>query len=178
MDLNRIEQLLEKYWECETTLEEEKELKTFFKGSDVPEHLKSYVPMFQYYTEEKRSGQLNDVFDKDLVAKIKGLNQGNGQSQSRVVKLFYDMGKVAAVILVVITAGYFVKQEYMEKKDSGKPYLSDTFEDPQKAFEETKKALKMISTNFNKGRKEVRKLGTFHDAQQKARDIDKAEKEL
>ena len=37
MDLDRIEKLLAKYWECETSVEEEGELKQFFSGDNVPE---------------------------------------------------------------------------------------------------------------------------------------------
>ena len=37
MDCKYIEQLLERYWQCETSLEEEAQLRAFFNGSDVPE---------------------------------------------------------------------------------------------------------------------------------------------
>ena len=36
MDCKYIEQLLERYWQCETSLEEEAQLRAFFNGSDVP----------------------------------------------------------------------------------------------------------------------------------------------
>ena len=35
MDCKYIEQLLERYWQCETSLEEEAQLRAFFNGSDV-----------------------------------------------------------------------------------------------------------------------------------------------
>ncbi|MDX1628995.1 MAG: hypothetical protein R3345_09875, partial [Fulvivirga sp.] len=95
------------------------------------------------------------------------------EKRGKVLKLFYEVGRVAAVILIVIVAGYFVKEEYYEKEDEVKPYLTDTFEDPQAAFEETKRALKIISANFKKGREEARKISVFHEAQEKAKNIDK-----
>ena len=36
MDSKHIEQLLEKYWSCETSLEEEKQLREYFRGEDIP----------------------------------------------------------------------------------------------------------------------------------------------
>ena len=36
MDYKYIEQLLERYWNCDTTLEEEQILRTFFSQKEVP----------------------------------------------------------------------------------------------------------------------------------------------
>ena len=42
MNYQYIEQLLERYWDCQTTLEEEQILRSFFKQEDVPAHLMPY----------------------------------------------------------------------------------------------------------------------------------------
>jgi hypothetical protein len=49
-----IEKLLEKYYEGETSVEEEKELKKFFQREDVPEHLQSHAAQFVYFVEAKK----------------------------------------------------------------------------------------------------------------------------
>lgn len=174
MDLDRIEQLLERYWECETTLEEEKELKKFFNSDKVPPKWQSVAPLFQYYEEEKKNGGLDGLFDEKVLAQIQAQEPsgGSGAGKGNVVRLFYNIGRVAAVGLILITAGYFVREEYINKKDTMDPYLADTFEDPKVAYEETKKALMMISRNFNKGRKEVQKVGVFNEAQEKIKDTE------
>ncbi|MCZ2668196.1 hypothetical protein O1399_17145, partial [Bacteroides fragilis] len=41
-----IEELLNKYFEGETTCEEERELRRFFTRGIIPEHLQMYRPMF------------------------------------------------------------------------------------------------------------------------------------
>ena len=38
MDYAMINELLNKYWLCETSLEEERELRRFFASEEVPEH--------------------------------------------------------------------------------------------------------------------------------------------
>lgn len=48
MDSKYIEQLLERYWQCETSLEEEAQLRTFFMEGDVPGHLLRYKDLFVY----------------------------------------------------------------------------------------------------------------------------------
>lgn len=175
MDLDRIEQLLARYWECETSLEEEKELKEFFNSGDVPAKWQSVAPLFRYYEEEKRQGQLDGLFDEQVLAQLKVEEVEKelpAAKKGRVVRLFYDIAKVAAVILIVATAGYYIRDEYINKKDQMDPYISDTFEDPKVAFEETKKALLLISKNFNKGRKEVQKIGAFNEAQEKIKETE------
>ncbi|HNP19399.1 MAG TPA: hypothetical protein PKL31_13260 [Fulvivirga sp.] len=167
MDSSRIDKLLEKYWEGETSLEEEKELKDYFASGEVEARFNSVAPLFNYYKEEANVG-LDTFFDERMIAKLeKTETKRKVQKPGRMVELFSNIAKVAAVGLIVIVAGYFIRQEM--KKDEIKPYLTDTFDDPQKAFEETKKALELISRNFNKGRKEAKKITTFNEAQEKVK---------
>ncbi len=42
MDYKDIEQLLERYWQCETSVEEEATLRDFFAKEEVPAHLLRY----------------------------------------------------------------------------------------------------------------------------------------
>lgn len=55
MNTEKIEQLLEKYFEGETSLEEEKQLRTIFREEDIPDRLKSYREQFEYILEFSRS---------------------------------------------------------------------------------------------------------------------------
>ncbi|TRX62163.1 hypothetical protein FNH22_02250 [Fulvivirga sp. M361] len=167
MDLDRIERLLEKYWECETSLEEEKELRVFFNRPDIPVKWKKISPLFEYYEEELQSNTLGSAFDERVLTRLAPMP---AEQKGKVRKLFYDLARVAAVGLIVITATYFIREQYMEHKDD--PYMVDTFEDPREAFEETKKALRMISKNFNKGRKEAKKIGVFNNAREKIKNGD------
>ncbi len=170
MDSERIDKLLAKYWECETSLEEENELKAYFNKDGFEEKYKNVAPLFRYYEQERTTGKLDGLFDEQLLAAIEDKKpMGSG---GKIINMFFNVAKVAAVILILITAGYFIKEE-MDKEEM-KPYMTDTFEDPEKAFEETKKALKLLSKNFNKGRKEAQKLSTFNEAQEKV----KAENQL
>jgi hypothetical protein len=42
MELNKIERLVEKYFDGETSVEEEKELRKYFASTDVASHLMQY----------------------------------------------------------------------------------------------------------------------------------------
>ena len=70
MDYKYIEQLLERYWAAETTLEEEGVLRAFFTQKDIPAELEQYRDLFNYETEETSGHHLGDDFDARILAMI------------------------------------------------------------------------------------------------------------
>ena len=69
MDCKYIGQLLERYWQCETSLEEEAQLRAFFNGSAVPEHLLRYKDLFVYQQLQQEVG-LGADFDARVLAEV------------------------------------------------------------------------------------------------------------
>lgn len=61
MGSDRIEQLLEKYFEAETTAAEERELRAYFTGGDVAPHLEAYTPMFAFFSEARKERSTRQV---------------------------------------------------------------------------------------------------------------------
>ena len=53
MDSKKIEELLQRYWDCETSLEEEKQLQEYFRSENVPDQLKETATLFHYYKKQK-----------------------------------------------------------------------------------------------------------------------------
>lgn len=51
MELDRIEQLLEKYFEATTTAAEEREIRDYFSGEGIAPHLEAYQPMFAHFSQ-------------------------------------------------------------------------------------------------------------------------------
>ena len=50
--MRNIDDLLNKYFEGETTCEEERELRRYFTGGNIAEHLQIYRPMFAFLEDE------------------------------------------------------------------------------------------------------------------------------
>lgn len=70
-----IEKLLEKYYDGETSLEEERALKQFFQGGDVPKHLQSHAAQFGYFAQaRKEQPSLN--FNHELALMLDPPKQG------------------------------------------------------------------------------------------------------
>jgi rRNA pseudouridine-1189 N-methylase Emg1 (Nep1/Mra1 family) len=54
MKTTQIEILLDKYFDAETTVQEEAIIKDYFASNEVAQHLKVYQPLFTYLKENKR----------------------------------------------------------------------------------------------------------------------------
>ena len=70
MDYKYINQLLDRYWKGETSLEEEQILRSFFSQICVPEELAKYRPLFNYEQTETKTDRLGDDFDERIMSMI------------------------------------------------------------------------------------------------------------
>jgi hypothetical protein len=167
MDSNIIEQLLEKYWMAETSLEEEQQLRAFFQSNEIPESMKATAEMFRFFDAEKNKS-LTENFEPAVTKQLRKRQGGKVISMS-----FTNIARIAAGILVVVAATYFIREEV---RKSYPQELQDTYSDPELAFEETKKALMMISNSFGKAKHEAGKMKVFNDAEKKIQNKEEAEK--
>jgi hypothetical protein len=135
--LTKIEQLLEKYDNGETTLQEEQQLKNYFSQETVAPHLEMYKPLFTYFVVNQQ-----EQFTKDVPLKSKTNN-------------WYKWISVAAVAVIMLSV-YFNQPNRIN--DYG------TYDDPEMAFNEVKQSLEMISSHFNKGASSINYLKEVENA--------------
>lgn len=107
MNWLEVEQLLERFWEGETTIKEEQELKNAFSRSDVPDHLATFKNYFAYTAEQKEIKHPAQNFENQLLEK---LDSAKNKSLN-YLKLF----AYAAVFLILITSGFFLKDTFKPK---------------------------------------------------------------
>ena len=53
MNEQKIHELLRRYFDGATSLDEERQLQRFFTGDDIPDSLKAYRPMFAFFAGER-----------------------------------------------------------------------------------------------------------------------------
>ncbi|MGB5428302.1 hypothetical protein [Eudoraea sp.] len=97
MELDKIQKLLEKYFEATTTVEEEKQLRDYFSQDSVAPHLEQYAPMFAYFSIAK-----DERFTKQVPLK------------PRVS--YHKWISIAAVAVMVF--GIFFGNDYREQKEA------------------------------------------------------------
>jgi hypothetical protein len=108
-EYERIESLIERYYNGETSLEEEQQLQTFFEGEDIPDHLKSYRDQFILMSELGKVE--NQISDDSLFSKIEiGTEKEHVliQMKSYSVPRLYKIA--AAVVLLMV--GYWAGNKF------------------------------------------------------------------
>lgn len=95
MDYDRITLLLEKYWECATTIEEERELRHFFTATTLPPELRPYKAWF-LTSDAEMLPPLGKEFD------LKVLQQIAREKRCRHLRLFYSLTVLIASIFILL----------------------------------------------------------------------------
>ncbi|WP_158973454.1 hypothetical protein [Cellulophaga sp. L1A9] len=139
MELDNIDNILEKYFDAETTIAEERALKEYFvNGSVKPEHEK-YAPMFTHLTNAKE-----EKFTKQIPLQHK-------KSKTK----WFSAAAVAMLLLGLYLGNNYIEQKRIEKEQAAY------------AYQETKKALNLLAQNFNKGKEKIAYLKEFEQTKQK-----------
>lgn len=147
------QQRLDRYWNGETSLEEEQEILKEMAGSTGPDTL--YFRMLAEARKQRSSLKIED---------IKAYNQQAARPAPRMIVLpmYRWIASAAAVLLFAIaTYGLWDYTHQQAKPD----IMADSFDDPQKAYEEVREALAFVSTKLNKSQSEalinIKKAGTY-----------------
>jgi len=158
MEYNKIRELLERYWEGESSLEEEEMLRSFFAAehADLPADLLEAQPLFRYLTDEANL-ELPELPALELPPVIP-MKQ----------RPWDHWMKDAAIFLIAVGLGYSARQfQSKQKRIDVVLAQQDTYEDPRQAYAATQKALQLLAKNLNKGTSKVQKLSYFNEATEK-----------
>lgn len=105
MNYKYIEQLLDRYFDCLTTLEEEQILRSFFSQEDVPAHLMQYRDIFVFEAKEKNE-VLGEEFDAFILSKIQ--EEEKTSLKSRIISIRHQLSplfRAAAIVAVIVSVG-------------------------------------------------------------------------
>ena len=103
MDYKYIEQLMERYFNCETSLQEEQILRSFFQQEEIPAELLPYRDLFRYEEEEAMEEKLGDDFDARILSIVEQpVVKAKPISLRKRLNPFF---KAAAAIAIVLTVG-------------------------------------------------------------------------
>lgn len=117
-DNYNIDNLLDRFFEGETTCAEEKALQEFFAGDNVPEHLKAYIPMFKWYADGMQGEPGSELKQEPIKRK------------PRFLKPLIWISSVAAAVAIILAAGWNyhtdrVQKELLAKQHEGSYMMID-----------------------------------------------------
>ncbi|MCO6479467.1 MAG: hypothetical protein J5I94_22725 [Phaeodactylibacter sp.] len=149
MDYKVMEQLLEKYFDGETSLKEESRLRDYFRREDVPEALQPYQPMFQHL-EVERAHKLGSDFDRKLLRQLEGV-----QPRARVRYLSARTWVLRIAAALVIGLGlwwaYVSQNSLQTRQQAGIDWSKYEVKTTEEAFRLTSTALLKASSELNQG---------------------------
>ncbi len=152
MTTKEIEAILAKYYDGNSTLQEEHQLKEFFQRSDVPEHLLEHKPIFGFFTDGEDVA-ISEAFEPALEEKLR---EGKVVSLiNRRRKITYALSIAASIVLVASLIITFQLGVFSPTQPFG------TISDPNLAYMEASTALFMVSERFNTGIDKASQLEVF-----------------
>ncbi|MBW1658755.1 hypothetical protein [Flavobacterium quisquiliarum] len=146
MELNKIEDILEKYFQGETSIAEENQLKEYFSSSNVAQHLEQYKPMFGYFSLAKEQKSTYEI-----------------PLQSKKRNVAWLSIAASAVVLLGIGTYFFVSEKNDTTAVASQTELG-TYDDPEEALKATQKALALLSNNVNVGIESVQYIKEYEQS--------------
>jgi len=156
MEAKNQSDLVKKYWEGESTAEEEKQL----LESDLLGLEETDQAHFEQLKEFSKMS-LGANFGKEIMAKIE-------EENTPVRRLNPKMLWSAAAAVLICLSMYFLYQPLNQTTEELQ--IAALEEDPEKAFEITKQALLLVSSKLNKAAKVELPLDKFEKVQTKIKD--------
>ena len=154
MKVEEIERLLAKFYEGNTSEQEEEVLKEAFRTEEVPGHLQRDKRLFLGFFRQEAdmenvpaglADKLNRMIDE------KADEEQRFFHRNKTKRNWYWVGGIAATLLLLIGIGYGT----IYKKDMCQPTPQDTFSNPEDAYKALQATLIEVSTNLNKGIEQV-----------------------
>jgi hypothetical protein len=149
--LEEIRKMLDRFYQGETTLEEEKMLEDYFASTKVPEELIPDKDLFQAMS----TGNESIPVPSDLNQKIIGaLDQVEKKAtRTRRISLYSLSGLAAGLLIMIAVYLFYFRTE--ETTLLGSSQMEDTYDDPMEAYEEAKRTLAYVSAKLNNGTSEL-----------------------
>ena len=161
MDSNRLKYLERRYWAGKSSLDEERELKAGVRNGTVgvSEHL---VSLFQEI-ENAENQTLDADFDADFWQKANN-RKSEGGARIFTLSLFMRYAAIGIILCGVTFALWNIisKNDYGQSIPPTEIAAGDTYDDPEVAFEETKRALLFASQKLNKGKEPIKEIKRFY----------------
>ena len=161
MDYKELEILAERFWQGQTSEQEESKLREAVLYGEIPASLEELREYFQFAEEMKGQQVLGDLFDKQIMKEVERREEQSSPSS-------YYFLKIAAGLAVIL--GMFFLVNSLSDNGGGtidsdqSLVITDTYDDPEIAYQEVKKALLLVGKNMNEGLSYTGNLGEFDKA--------------
>ncbi len=141
--------MLERFYQGDTTLEEERRMEAYFSSGNVPEEMLPDRQLFLSLRDEEVNVPVPDDLDGQILAAIE--REEKKELRGRRVTLYSLSGLAAGLLALIAVYLFFLRDDRPELVASHQ----DTYEDPMVAYQEAKQALYYVSSKLNSGTSEL-----------------------
>lgn len=167
MNKVQIRELVEKYFEGNTSLNEERLLREFLaSGKEIDEELYPLRKQLELFNTCHKISFDAQKLETEILSRITG-----AEPAIPARKIAFQRWLVAASIILVVFTGIIL----FKNKDSA---IKDTYSDPQLAYVETQKALMLVSQKMNKGMDPLSNINKINTSTQQLNNLDKMDRSL
>lgn len=145
-----MKDLIEKYWQGESSLEDERKLREWLKTAPNSPENQRLSRLMNWYEKEAGIHIPKEINVADKIA-----------SKGRRINIMrWAVGIAAAIALLFATISLAIRLNEEDNRRS-MAYV-DTYETPEEAYAATQEALLLISTKMNSTKKHKKKLRKIH----------------
>lgn len=152
MRKNEIKYLVQKYFEGDTSLEEEQLLNDYFQAEKVDEDLLEFKPFFSGLNEMKKN-QESDNTTAEIMDYI--LAKENTE-KSKYRRMWLSVTGIAASVIIIL-GGILVYE-------NSRSQFKDSFTDPDEAYVYAEQTLLYVAEKYNKGISQLPQIKNYSNS--------------
>jgi hypothetical protein len=157
MNEEELKRLIKKYYNGESTEQEERTLRDYFGKDNIPEGYEAEKVIFSYYTSSAEVTEPSADFEARILA---GIDVPERESRSlKMRKYLLPILSAAAGLLIMAGSYFFFTHRAVQR---------DTFTDPELAYAETMKILREVSSQLNHGAEVLEPIGKINEMTKKS----------
>jgi hypothetical protein len=161
METKEIKQLLQRYFNGESTRAEERLLENYFQSGKVADDLEDYTGFFSGISVLANSGR-----DEELEGEIMDFIRKNEPKEKPKTRWLWQMVTGIAASVIIVVGGVLFYQHENEP-------FEDTFDNPEIAYAYAEQTLGYVSAKYNKG---ISALTSFNKLETAAEPLQKGVK--
>lgn len=146
MDRKKIRVLLEKFYNGESTLQEEITLREYFSGDQIDPEFIADKDLFLYQAQQIENNQEVPDISEEI---WNNLSKQENDKRKVVRSLPYFYLRIAASIIILVGSFFLIKDQVFDNKN--KIQYTDTYDNPELAYQQTKETLLYVSAMLNSG---------------------------
>ena len=172
MNTTEIKILLDKYYAGETTLDEEKILRSYFTSGNVDAELAEHIPLFGYQAREANV-VAPAISEQELIGTFTG-DQKTRFYQKRNFWMYFS--GIAASLLFIASLIFETQLKTIPGNSLNSTQYSEV--EARKAYEQTKTALAYVSNKYTTGTEPLEEISKFGNSTKAAVELARFNKQL